>query len=96
MPAPVSNELIINPNYFNFSWTPQLTSPCFSSYIVFVNSSVSNVTYTTTDTSVELPTQPFNDTEYFISVAAVDTGGRYMSSQGMRLFTPDGKLFTLE
>ena len=91
LPAPVPNELTANLNYFTFSWTPQSTSPCFSSYIVFVNSSVSNVTYTTTNTSQDLPTQPFNDTEYSVSVVAVDTGGRYMEPQGIETFIPDGK-----
>ena len=91
MPAPVPNELSVDPDYFSFSWTPQLTSPCLSSYIVFVNSSVSNVTYTTTDTSLSLPVPSTNDTEYSISVVAVDTGGRYMDPPSVIKFTPNGK-----
>ena len=90
LPAPAPNELSVDPNYFHFSWTPQSTSPCLSNYIVFVNSSVSNVTYTTTDTSLSLPVPSTNGTEYSIGVVAVDIGGRYMNSVGMRMFTPDG------
>uniref|UniRef100_A0A1X7SJI2 Fibronectin type-III domain-containing protein n=1 Tax=Amphimedon queenslandica TaxID=400682 RepID=A0A1X7SJI2_AMPQE len=89
LPAPVPDQLTANSNYFSFSWTPQSASPCLSSYLVFVNSSVSNVTYTTTDTSLSLPVPSTNDTEHSISVVAVDTGGRYMNSLGMRIFTPD-------
>ena len=36
-----------------------------------------------------IPT-PFNDTEYSISVVAVDTGGRYREPQGIEKFIADG------
>ncbi|XP_019853649.1 PREDICTED: uncharacterized protein LOC109582983 [Amphimedon queenslandica] len=43
----------------------------------------------TNDTSLVIPiSESFNDTEYSVSVGAVDTGGRYNSSEVMR-FTPN-------
>ncbi|XP_019853664.1 PREDICTED: flocculation protein FLO11-like [Amphimedon queenslandica] len=86
LPAPIPNELMIDLNSFTFSWSPS-TSPCLSHY----NVNVTSIEYTisTTDTSLSLPVPSTNDTEYSISVVAVDTGGRYMSSKEMRKFIPD-------
>ena len=89
MPAPVPNELMTEPNYFTFSWSPS-TSPCVSHY----NVNVTSIEYTinTNDTSLSLPIPSTNDTEYSISVVAVDTGGRYMDPVDKRTFVPDGKI----
>ncbi|XP_019863753.1 PREDICTED: uncharacterized protein LOC109592858, partial [Amphimedon queenslandica] len=92
LPVPVPNQLLIYSNYFNVSWIPQSNSHCFSSYIVSITSSASNVTYVTTDTSLSLPVPSTNDTEYSISVVAVDTGGRYMDPLNVIKFTPNVQL----
>uniref|UniRef100_A0A1X7ULN7 Fibronectin type-III domain-containing protein n=1 Tax=Amphimedon queenslandica TaxID=400682 RepID=A0A1X7ULN7_AMPQE len=88
LPAPVANPLTFGSTHFTFSWSPS-TGQCFSNYAVSITSSVSNVTYMTNDTSLVIPiSESFNDTEYSVSVGAVDTGGRYNSSEVMR-FTPN-------
>ena len=40
---------------------------------------------------MSLPVPSTNDTEYSVSVVAVDTGGRYMDPVGERTFVADGK-----
>ena len=78
-----------NPNFLTFSWSSSSNSTCFSHYSVNVTSI--DYTINTTDTSLSLTIQPMNGTEYSISVAAVDTGGRYMNPQGIERYIADGK-----
>ncbi|XP_019851614.1 PREDICTED: uncharacterized protein LOC105312632 [Amphimedon queenslandica] len=91
LPAPVANPLTFGSTHFTFSWSPS-TGQCFTNYTVSITSSVSNVTYVTNDTSLVIPiSKSFNDTEYSVSIGAVDTGGRYMSSAVIR-FIPNAPL----
>ena len=86
--APVS-DIKFTSDTLIFSWTPQSTSPCLSHYSV----NVTSIEYTinTTDTSLSLPVPSTNDTEYSISVVAVDTAGRYMDPTNKITFIVDGK-----
>ena len=89
--APVPNDIVFvpsNSHFLTFSWSPS-NSTCFSHYSVNVTSI--GYTISTTDTNLSLPVPSTNDTEYSISVAAVDTGGRYMNPQGMKRYIVDGK-----
>ena len=78
-----------NPHFLTFSWSLS-TSTCFSRYNVNVTS-IDSYTINTTNTNLSLPIPSLNDTEYSISVAAVDTGGRYMNPQGMKKYIANGK-----
>ena len=88
--APVPNDIDFTTTNLTFSWSSSSNSTCFSHYSVSVNS-IENYTISTTDTSLSLPIPSTNDTEYSISVAAVDTGGRYMNPQGIKRYIADGK-----
>ena len=90
-PAIPMNNLTFTRNSLTFSWSSSSSSTCFSHYSVNVTSIDNYNTFSTTDTSLTLPISSLNDTEYSISVAAVDTGGRYMDPQGVRTFIADGK-----
>ena len=87
--APVFNDIKFTSDTLIFSWTPQSTSTCLSHY----NVNVTSIEYTinTTNTSLILPVPSTNDTEYSISVVAVDTGGRYMDPTDEKMFIADGK-----
>ena len=92
-PAPNDITYIVSSSALNFSWAAS-TSNCLSHYNVTVTSvSSTSVTYNTTasDTELLLPLPAPNNTEYSISVAAVDTGGRFMEPQEAKTFRPDGK-----
>ncbi|XP_019853645.1 PREDICTED: uncharacterized protein LOC105313226 [Amphimedon queenslandica] len=86
--APIPGSITFYSDRLHFSWSPS-TSPCVSHYNVNVTSI--ECTINTTDTSLSLPVPSTNDTEYYISVVAVDTGGRYMDPVGERTFVADGK-----
>ena len=60
---------------------------------MYYNVNVTSIDYTinTTDTSLTLPVPSLNDTEYSISVAAVDTGGRYVNPHNITKFVLNGK-----
>ena len=93
--APVPNDIVFvasNPHFLTFSWSSTSSSACFSHYSVNVTSTNSYNTISTTDTSLTLPIPSLNDTEYSISVVAVDTGGRYMNPQGIERYIADGKM----
>uniref|UniRef100_A0A1X7TZH4 Fibronectin type-III domain-containing protein n=1 Tax=Amphimedon queenslandica TaxID=400682 RepID=A0A1X7TZH4_AMPQE len=85
--APVSSDIKFTSDTLVFSWTPQSTSPCLSHYSV----NVTSIEYTinTTNTSLSLPVHLTNDTEYSISVVAVDTAGRYMDPTSKIIFIAD-------
>uniref|UniRef100_A0A1X7TZR8 Fibronectin type-III domain-containing protein n=1 Tax=Amphimedon queenslandica TaxID=400682 RepID=A0A1X7TZR8_AMPQE len=85
--APVSSDIKFTSDTLVFSWTPQSTSPCLSHYSV----NVTSIEYTinTTNTSLNLPVPLINNTEYSISVVAVDTGGRYMDPTDIKTFIAD-------
>ena len=88
--APVPSVPDFTSDTLNFFWSPS-TGPCLSHYNVNVTS-IDKYTINTNDTSLSLNISwPFNDTEYSISVVAVDTGGRYMDPQGIRRFISDCK-----
>ncbi|XP_019861824.1 PREDICTED: uncharacterized protein LOC105315447 [Amphimedon queenslandica] len=84
--APIPGNIKFYSDRLNFSWSPS-TSPCLSHY----NVNVTSIEYTinTTDTSLSLPVPSTNDTQYSISVVAVDTGGRYMNPVGEETFVAD-------
>ena len=86
--APVPNDPNFASDTLTFSWSPS-TSTCLSHY----NVNVTSIGYTinTTNTSLSLPVTSTNDTEYSISVVAVDTGGRYMDPVNERTYVADGK-----
>ena len=88
-PALPINNLTFTRNSLTFSWSSSSSSTCVSHYSVNVTSI--DYTINTTDTSLTLPIPSLNDTEYSISVAAVDTGGRYVNPQGVRTFIADCK-----
>uniref|UniRef100_A0A1X7U0L9 Fibronectin type-III domain-containing protein n=1 Tax=Amphimedon queenslandica TaxID=400682 RepID=A0A1X7U0L9_AMPQE len=85
--APVFNDIKFTSDTLIFSWTPQSTSPCLSHYSV----NITSIEYTinTTNTSLSLPVHSTNDTEYSISVVAVDTAGRYMDPTDKKTFIAD-------
>ena len=87
--APVPNDPNFTSDTLGFSWSPS-TSPCLSHYSVNVTSIEYTLNTNDTSLSLDIP-RPFNDTEYSISVVAVDTGGRYMDPVGERTFVADGK-----
>ena len=92
--APIPGNVSFTPTDLTFSWTSSSNSACFLHYSVNVTDDTSSIVFTTTDTNLSLPiSAPFNDTEYSISVAAVDTGGRYMNPQGMERYIADGKCY---
>uniref|UniRef100_A0A1X7UKY6 Fibronectin type-III domain-containing protein n=1 Tax=Amphimedon queenslandica TaxID=400682 RepID=A0A1X7UKY6_AMPQE len=81
--APVPNDPNFTSDTLTFSWSPS-NSTCVSHY----NVNVTSIDYTisTNDTSLSLPVPSTNDTEYSISVVAVDTGGRYMNPMDEKSF----------
>ena len=87
IPSDISGNITFYSNRLDFSWSLS-NSTCLSHY----NVNVTSIEYTinTTDTSLSLLIPLPNDTQYSISVVAVDTGGRYMDPQVIR-FIPDGK-----
>ena len=93
-PYPVPNDItyIVSSSALNFSWAAS-TSNCLSHYNVTVTSVSTSVTYniSTSNTELLLPLPAPNNTEYSISVAAVDTGDRFMEPQESKTFIPDGK-----
>uniref|UniRef100_A0A1X7TJD9 Fibronectin type-III domain-containing protein n=1 Tax=Amphimedon queenslandica TaxID=400682 RepID=A0A1X7TJD9_AMPQE len=91
--APVPNNPNFTSDALTFSWSPS-TSPCLSHYSV----NVTSIEYTinTTDTSLSLPVPSTNDTEYSISVVAVDTGGRYSDAINNVTYQTDYPTYTNE
>ena len=94
LPGIVPNISAINPDNYTISWPPS-TSPCLSNYTVNIISTVSDISYgniPATDTNFVVDISgPLNDTVYSISVAAVDTGGRYMDPVDEISLIIDGK-----
>ena len=88
--APVmTNFDFIKSTTVNFSWSSSSNSTCFSHYSVNVTSI--GYTISTNNTNLTLPIPSLNDTEYSISVAAVDTGGRYVNPHNITKFVLNGK-----
>ena len=91
--APNPGNISFTATDLTFSWSSSSSSACFSHYSVNVTDGTSVTVHTTTNTYLSLPIPSLNDTEYSISVAAVDTGGRYMNPQGMKRYIADGKCY---